>query len=126
MCGFTEQLGQTIELLGAIEKCRKANVNQIILDQIKENGLGSDLSTEAAANGGKVSFENLISYLFVQMNGVRIIDILAHIFAQVELLEQCADYYKLKVPRQDVTIGYLFGLIEDKKDVNNISEYSVT
>lgn len=27
MCGFTEQLGQTIELLGAIEKCRKANVN---------------------------------------------------------------------------------------------------
>lgn len=60
------------------------------------------------------------------MNGVKIIDILAQIFAQVELLEQCADYYKLKVPRQDVTIGYLFGLIEDKKDVNNISEYSVT
>lgn len=42
------------------------------------------------------------------------------------MLEQCADFYKLKVPRQDVTIGYLFGLIEDKKDINNISEYSVT
>ena len=57
---------------------------------------------------------------------MRIIEILAKIFDNVEMLEQCADFYKLKVPRKDVTIGYLFGLIEDKKDSNNISEYSVT
>lgn len=57
---------------------------------------------------------------------MRIIEVLAKIFDQVEMLEQCADFYKLKVPRQGVTIGYLFGLIEDKKEKNNISEYSVT
>jgi hypothetical protein len=44
----------------------------------------------------------------------------------VELLEQCSDFYKLKVPRQDVTIGYLFGMVEDKKDQCKISEYSVS
>jgi len=30
------------------------------------------------------------------------------------------------VPRNEVTIGYLFGLIEDQKADVNISEYSVT
>lgn len=91
-----------------------------------EGGIGSDLVTEAAANNGDVVLENLIQYLFVQKNGMQIIDILARIFKQVEMIEQCADFYKLKVPRDEVTIGYLFGLIEDKKDECNISEYSVT
>ena len=48
------------------------------------------------------------------------------VFKSVELLEQCADFYKLKLPRGEVTIGYLFGMIEDLKTVFNISEYSVT
>jgi len=48
------------------------------------------------------------------------------VFKSVELLEQCADFYKLKVPRGEVTIGYLFGMIEDLKTDFNISEYSVT
>lgn len=56
---------------------------------------------------------------------MRIIQRLAKIFENVELLEHCADFYKLKVPRLDVTIGYLFGLIEDLKTETNISEYSV-
>lgn len=62
----------------------------------------------------------------MQQNGVTIIDKLARIFKNVELVEQCADFYKLKVPRDDKTIGYLFGLIEDMKTEANISEYSVT
>jgi hypothetical protein len=57
---------------------------------------------------------------------MRLIEILTRIFIKVELLEQCADFYKLKVPKNGMTIGYLFGLIEDKKEANNISEYSVT
>ena len=67
-----------------------------------------------------------MQYLFIQQNGIRIIENLAKIFQSVELLEQCADFYKLKVPRNEVTIGYLFGLIEDQKADVNISEYSVT
>ena len=55
-----------------------------------------------------------------------VIDILARIFKKVEMIEQCADFYKLKVPKEDITIGYLFGLIEEKKNDCNISEYSVT
>ena len=54
----------------------------------------------------------LVQYLFVQQNGFKFITSLAKQFAQVELLEQCGDFYKMRVPREDKTIGFLFGQIE--------------
>jgi hypothetical protein len=42
---------------------------------------------EAAANNGNVFWDNFVQYLFVQQNVVRIIEILAKIFEDVELLE---------------------------------------
>lgn len=51
---------------------------------------------------------------------------LANSFSQVELIEQCSDFFKFRIPRDDKTIGFLFGGIEDKKNELNISEYSVS
>jgi len=47
-------------------------------------------------------------------------------FDQVEILEHCSDFYKFRVPKEDKTIGSLFGMIEDKKAEFNVSEYSVS
>jgi hypothetical protein len=47
-------------------------------------------------------------------------------FHQVELLEHYNDYFKMRVPRQDKSIGYVFGMIEDKKEMYGVSEYSVS
>lgn len=52
--------------------------------------------------------------------------LLAQNFTKVELIEQCSDFFKFRIPRDDKTIGYLFGMIEDKKHDTNISEYSVS
>lgn len=41
-------------------------------------------------------------------------------FEQVELLEQCGDFFKVRVPREDKTIGSLFGHIEQQKGAMNI------
>lgn len=112
-------------MVEAIAKCQFAGLNPVICQEIKDDGLGSDLATEAQANNGKVALENLVQYLFVQIYGMRTIQRLAGVFENVELLEQCADFYKLRVPRQQISIGFLFGLIEDIKSDNNISEYSV-
>ena len=40
-------------------------------------------------------------------------------------MEQCGDFYKMRVPREDKTIGYLFGQIESNKRDMNIQEYGV-
>ena len=61
----------------------------------------------------------------MQQNGFKFIEELCKTFDQVEILEHCSDFYKFRVPKQDKTIGYLFGIIEDTKAKFNISEYSV-
>jgi len=57
------------------------------LEEIREDGLGSDLATESQANNGNVIFENLLQYLFIQINGIKIISSLASIFDRVEMVE---------------------------------------
>jgi hypothetical protein len=47
-------------------------------------------------------------------------------FKEVELLEHYNDYYKLRVPRGEKTIGFVFSLIENRKEEFNISEYSAS
>lgn len=81
----------------------------LILEQIRRDGVGSDLFIEAGNNEGTVRLQALVNYLFTQMNGFKFIADLAGMFEQVELLEQCGDFYKVRIPREDKTIGSLFG-----------------
>ena len=47
-------------------------------------------------------------------------------FAQVEVLEQCGEFFKLRVPKEEKTIGWLFGQLEHEKRSLGIQEYSVS
>ena len=85
-----------------------------MLDQIMPTGLGADLVQEAHLDeNDEVTLYSLIQYLYVQQNGFKFIESLAEIFDQVEILEHCGDFYKFRVPKEDKTIGFLFGMIED-------------
>jgi hypothetical protein len=42
-----------------------------------------------------------------------VINLLVRNFARVDLIEQCSDFFKFRIPREDKTIGTVFGLIED-------------
>lgn len=44
----------------------------------------------------------------------------------MSLLEQFSDYFKLRFSMQNKSIGYVFGLIEEKKEYLGIAEYSVS
>jgi hypothetical protein len=48
------------------------------------------------------------------------------LFPKVELIEQFSDFFKFRIPKEDRTIGWLFGLIEESKKEFNVSEYSVS
>ena len=47
-------------------------------------------------------------------------------FEKVEILEQCGEFFKLRVPKEGKTIGWLFGQLEHEKRRLGIEEYSVT
>ena len=83
--------------------------------------LEADLDPE-----NQVKLENFVTFLYSQRIGYDVIKYLLSIFSQVELLEQCSDFYKLRVPKEEKTIGWLFGQIEDNKERLGIQEYSIS
>ena len=97
----------------------------LILNQIRKDGVGSDLFIEASLNDGEVRMSSLVYFCYVQTQGMNFIKELAKSFSQVDLLEHCGDFFKLRVARENKTIGFLFGLIEAKKQEMNIQEYGV-
>lgn len=97
----------------------------MIISQIKKDGLGSDLIFEALQTNNNVRLSNFVNFVFTMINGIKVTKILTKHFDSVELIEQCSDFFKFRFERQNKTIGFLFGLIEDQKSACNISEYSV-
>jgi hypothetical protein len=73
-----------------------------------------------------VSYQNFLIWLNVEIHGLRIIHYLVEDFQSLEVLEHYNDYFKMRVPRGDKSIGYVFGLIENQKADFGIAEYSVS
>lgn len=90
-------------------------VDDIIWGQLTKDGLGSELALEAAANEGSVRLRNLVSFFHVMKNGLQFISLMTREFPQVELIEQCSDFFKFRVPRADKTIGWVFGQLQEAK-----------
>lgn len=99
---------------------------ETIFSQITdEEGLGSDLMTYANVNEGEICVYDLVNFVYVMGQGFRVITKIASLFERVEIIEQVGEHYKLRVPRENKSIGYLFGFIESMKQDVNIQEYSV-
>lgn len=111
-----DDLQEKVNLDEAIETCRRNQFDSIILDQIRAEGVGKDLILERDLDPDReVRIVNLVTFLFAQRIGFSVIRFLLGIFDQVEMLEQCGDFYKLRVPKGERTIGWLFGHLEDNK-----------
>lgn len=123
--GFSQQINSKLVLENAVQTARLGNADEMLLEQIKEQGLGSDLLFEAAQGQGEVRISNLITFIYTMQYGLKVATLLAKNFASVELIEQCSDFFKFRIPKENKTIGSLFGLVEDKKSECNIAEYSV-
>ena len=81
--------------------------------------------TYANANEGEICAYDLVNFVYVMGQGFRVITKIASLFERVEIIEQVGEHYKLRVPRENKSIGYLFGFIESMKQDVNIQEYSV-
>jgi len=73
-----------------------------------------------------VRLRNLLEFMRAQVYGFSIIEYLTEHFDKVELLEQCGEYFKLRVPMEGTTIGWLFGQLEQEKNALGIQDYSVS
>ena len=67
----------------------------------------------------EIRLYNLIEFVRAQTLGFGVIKFLTSYFDKVEILEHCGEFFKMRVPKQDKTIGWLFGQLEHvKKDLS--------
>lgn len=92
--------------------------------QITADGLGSDLHSFLTKNGS-ISLDDLLKWIHVQENGRHILDFLKGKFSKVALLEHHSNSFTFKMSKDQSSVGYVFGLLEDLKEQYSISEYSV-
>ena len=110
------------------EKLRENNFPELLLDQLQRGGLGDEIMQEQEhSKDNKVSITALLEWVHVMEHGIEVIKKLASIFERgVEVLEQYNEYFRLRVLKQDKSIGFVFGLMESNKEKFNINEYSAS
>lgn len=64
--------------------------------------------------------------MFTEYSGATVIEMLERMFSSVEVIEHFSNTFKIKVSKDEYSIGYLFGMMEDIKEDYSISEYSVS
>jgi ATP-binding cassette subfamily A (ABC1) protein 3 len=101
-------------------------VDPFLINELRYGGLGNDLCCEADDHNGFVEAQNLLNWIYIEQAGMKIINGLCEDFGQVEILEHYNDYYKMRVPRGDKSIGFVFSLIENRREEYKISEYSAS
>lgn len=67
----------------------------------------------------------MIKWSHAEKKGGAVIEQLEMLFSKLQVIEHYGNTYKLKVSRDNHSIGYLFGFMEDIKQEFEISEYSV-
>jgi len=51
---------------------------------------------------------------------------ISRVFGSIELLEIYGNYMRIRVSRQDKTIGMMFGMIDELKSAYHIDHYSIS
>jgi len=72
------------------------------------------------------SREERLRYIHYQVNLYSCIHEICTEFKNVELIEQFSNYVRVRVARQDKSIGFVFGMIDKMKQPYDVIEYSVS
>lgn len=86
-------------------------------------GIGHDFD-EAFKQGQQVSIEEIIRWVFTESKGSEVLHKLESMFKSVKVIEHYSNSYIFRTSRDEYSIGFLFGLMEDVKGELDISEYS--
>lgn len=116
-----------MRLSDAITRMRERKYPEELIEEIRLTGLGDELVRESKFDSqGNIRVKHLVEWVHNMQYGTRVIRTFCKEFGTVSLLEQFSDYFKLRFSMQKKSIGYVFGLIEERKEFLGIAEYSVS
>ena len=95
-----------------------------MISLIKPNQIGYEFH-QIFAKGLEVNAQEFMRWQFTESRGEKTLQFLEAKFDDFEVIEHYGSSWKLKVSRDNYSIGYLFGMMEDIKSSYEISEYSI-
>lgn len=116
--------GETLTRTGLVKFMEKAG-NSNLLNEIREDGLGSEIN-RVLENTSKIYVDEVLKWVHIEKNGKALINELEARFKEFTLIEHYSNSYTFKVSRDSNSIGYVFGMMEDFKKKHNIQEYSAS
>jgi ATP-binding cassette subfamily A (ABC1) protein 3 len=116
------QPGQLINRGQVTEIFKKLNA-EFIGEQINEKGSGSELHIELQRKN-VILVDHIVTYFLIENLGNMLFGFLSTHFGQVGVIEHFHSFYRFKILSQ-VSIGKIFGTLEDNKDKLQIVHYSV-
>lgn len=90
---------QTLTLTEATFFMRNKGINEFLINEIKQDGLGADIFKEAQESDGHITLKNFLIWLNAHICGQAAIHELLRDFKYVEIMEQYSDYFKLRVQK---------------------------
>ena len=97
---------------------------QELLLEIRLEGLGEHVHKDF--NNGDMKIKSFIEFIKIEQHGLALLNQLAEDFDMIVLLEHYENWYKIKLPMFESSVGFLFGVFEERyKEIYKIGEYSV-
>jgi len=87
--------------------------------------MGHEFSEDPDAEGRQIDAAEFFRWQFTEDKGSQALDYIEAKFSTFEVIEHFGSTWKLKVSRDNYSIGWLFGMMEDIQAKYHISEYSV-
>ena len=111
----------------------KAQVPGLIIESILQLGeenddeeVGDSQEAAEAILKREYTTHEIAHEIFIKGALFGVIESLCHDFGLVEVIEHYGSYMRLRVERQDKSIGFLFKLIEELKVEHQLDDYSVS
>ena len=96
------------------------------LDELKEGRLGERIKREMTLNDN-VPISTLLNWVFLVENALKFIETGKNYFEEIYLSEHIENnfLFKMKKENSDKTIGFFFGIYEQRKEKYFVTEYSI-
>lgn len=94
-----------------------------LLQELNDEGAFGDMWEELQSK--PMEAVEFVSWFYTETEGAKTIETLKPVFKEFEIVEHFGNSWKIKVSRDNYSIGYLFGMMEDIQAKSAVSEYSV-
>ena len=100
------------------------NGDKDIADEFTFDGIASDFVVQES-KGQNISPEEFVKWYYTEKKGNKMLDYLEAKFERCDIVEHYGNSWKINVSRDNYSIGFLFGLMEDVQEQYEVSEYQV-